>query len=69
MHGDQKTAHRMEAYLKEAEAVLVRHGGRVEPMPDPNPRSTWWRRAFGSEPAYTICVHRGGRWTVTNRWL
>ena len=69
MHGDQKTAHRMEAYLKEAEAVLARHGGRVESMPDPNPPSTWWRRAFGSNPSYKICVNRGGRWTVTNRWM
>lgn len=69
MHGDQKTAHRMEAYLKEAEAVLTRHGGRVEPMPEPNPRSTWWRRAFGPPPTYKICVNRGGQWTVTNRWL
>jgi glycosyltransferase involved in cell wall biosynthesis len=69
MHGGQKTAHRMEAYLKEAEAVLARHGGRVEPTPEPNPRPTWWRRAFASPPAYRICVNRGGRWTVTNRWM
>jgi glycosyltransferase involved in cell wall biosynthesis len=69
VHGDQKTAHRMEAYLKEAEAVLTRHGGRVEPLPDPNPRSTWWRRAFGSPAAYKICMNRGGQWVVTNRWL
>ena len=69
MHGEQKTARRMEAYLKEAEAVLARYGGRVEAMPNPNPRSTWWRRAFASPPAYKICVNRGGQWSVTNRWM
>ena len=63
MHGDQKTANRMEAYLKEAEAVLARHGGRVEPMP------SRWRSAFASPPDYKVCVNRRGRWTVTNRWL
>jgi glycosyltransferase involved in cell wall biosynthesis len=63
MHGDQKTAHRMEAYLKEAEAVLARHGGRLEPLP------SRWRRAFAPPPDYKVCVNRNGRWTVTNRWL
>ena len=28
MHGDQKTAHRMKAYVDESMAVLARHGGR-----------------------------------------
>src|SRR5688572_29436513 len=28
MHGDQKTAHRMAAYVKESMDVLARHGGR-----------------------------------------
>jgi glycosyltransferase involved in cell wall biosynthesis len=69
MHGDQKTARRMEGYLKEAEAVLARHGGRVEPLPKPSPHSTWWRRAFASPPNYKICVNRDGRWTVVSRWL
>lgn len=69
VHGEQKTAHRMDAYFKEAESVLARHGGRIEPMSDRNPRSTWWRRAFASPPAYRICVNRGGRWTETSRWL
>jgi len=49
--------------LKEAEGVLARHGGRVEQMP------SRWRRTFGSAPDYKVCVNRGGRWTVTNRWL
>lgn len=62
MHGDQKTAHRMEAYVKEAEAVLARHGGSVEPLPRP-------RRFFKSSQDYKVCNNRGGRWTVTNRWL
>jgi glycosyltransferase involved in cell wall biosynthesis len=69
MHGDQKTAHRMEVYIREAEAVLARHGGRVEPPPKPSPRSTWWRRAFGTPPQYKVCVNRGGQWTVASRWL
>ena len=69
VHGDQKTAHRMEAYIKEAEAVLARFGGRLEPMPSPNPRSTWWRRALGPTPRYRVCVNRGGKWSVTNRWM
>ena len=69
MHGDQKTAHRMQAYLTEAEAVLARFGGRVEPPVNPSPHSTWWRRAFGTTPNYKICMNRDGRWTVASRWL
>jgi glycosyltransferase involved in cell wall biosynthesis len=69
MHGDQKTAHRMQAYLTEAEAVLARFGGRVEPRANPSRRSTWWRRAFAKPPNYKVCVNRDGRWTVASRWL
>jgi glycosyltransferase involved in cell wall biosynthesis len=71
MHGDQKTAHRMQAYLKEAEEILVRFGGRVEPAATPSRGSTWWRRAFGSAPApqYKVCMNHDGRWTVASRWL
>ena len=68
MHGDQKTSHRMEAYLKEAEAVLARHGGRVEALPKCNTRSLW-RRFFKAPDGYKVCVNRGGQWNVTNRWL
>jgi glycosyltransferase involved in cell wall biosynthesis len=68
-HGDQKTAHRMEAYLKEAEGVLARHGGRVEAPWKPAPRSRFYRRFFAAGHDYKMCVNRGGKWTQTNRWL
>jgi hypothetical protein len=69
IHDDQKTAQRMDAYFKEAEALLARHGGRLAPAPNPAPRSALWRRFFASSHEYKICVNRGGQWTVTNRWL
>ena len=69
LHDDQKTARRMDGYFQEAEAVLSRHGGRVEPAPRSAPRSGLWRRFFAANRDYKICVYRGGRWTVANRWL
>jgi hypothetical protein len=69
LHGEQKTAQQMEQYFKEAETVLARHGGRFDPSPKPNPRSTLWRKLFKQTHDYKICINRGGRWTVTNRWL
>jgi hypothetical protein len=69
MHGEQKTALRMDAYFKEAEAVLSRHDGRVEPVPKTAPHFGLWRRLFAASHDYRICVNRGGQWTVANRWL
>ena len=68
-HGDQKTAHHMEAYVKEAEAVLARHGGTVEPSAAPPRPFRWLRRLAGESERYPVCVNRGGRWTVATRWL
>ena len=69
MHGDQKTAHRMQAYVKEAESVLSRHGGRVESLPKPLPLARWWKRAFGADERYPVVVNRGGKWDVAARWI
>lgn len=69
MHGDQKTAHRMAAYMTEAESVLARHGGRVEPLPKPLPVARWWKRAFGADERYPVVVNRDGRWNVASRWF
>jgi hypothetical protein len=69
MHGDQKTAHRMEAYLREAEAVLARHGGRVEKPWKARPRSRLYRQFFARGAEKKMCVMRGGKWTQSNQWL
>jgi glycosyltransferase involved in cell wall biosynthesis len=69
MHGDQKTGHRMEAYIKEAEAVLARHGGRVERPWRPRPRSRLYRQFFAAGAEKKMCVLRGGQWTLSNQWL
>jgi glycosyltransferase involved in cell wall biosynthesis len=68
-HGEQKTARHMAAYYEEAEAVLARHGGRVELAPKPWPVLRWVQRAAGDSEHYKVCVNRGGRWTVAARWL
>ena len=68
-HDEQKTAHHMDAYFKEAESALARHGGRVEALPVPWPVLRWLRRAAGESKQYRVCVHRGGRWTVVSRWM
>lgn len=69
MHGEQKTARRMEGYFREAEAVLARHGGRVEPLPRPSPRSSLWRWFFRASHDFKVLIHRNGRWTTASRWL
>ena len=68
-HRGQKTAQHMDAYYNEAEAVLARHGGRVEAAPKPWPALRWLQRAAGDSGHYKVCVNRGGRWTVAGRWL
>jgi glycosyltransferase involved in cell wall biosynthesis len=68
VHGDQKTAQRMEAYVREAEAVLARHGGRAEPLPKPSPLARLWGKAVGADEQHKVCVNRGGRWVVASRW-
>ena len=69
VHGDQKTAHRMEAYLKEAESVLARHGGHLSPHVKASPRTSWWQRFHKTHHDYKTLVYRGGQWKVTSRWL
>lgn len=68
MHEEQKTARRMEAYVKEAEAVLARHGGRVEPLRKPSALVRMWSRVAGARQSHNVLLNRGGRWTVASRW-
>jgi hypothetical protein len=68
VHGDQKTAHRMKAYVDEALTVLRNHGGR------PHRRSrlhsflpSRLRKTLNLTDSYKLCVHRDGRWTTATR--
>ena len=75
MHGDQKTAHRMKAYVDEAMAVLARHGGRPYTKLEAFTRTRVKRvlpgrlkRALGLREPYKVCVNRGGRWGTATRY-
>ena len=75
MHGDQKTAHRMRAYVDEALAVLARHEGRPYTTLEAFARSRArrvvpgrLRKAVGLRDPYKVCVHRGGRWSTATRY-
>jgi len=68
LHGEQKTALHMEAYYREAEAVLARHGGGVKPAAKaPNVFRRLRKKSAAAEP-YRVCANRGGRWTVSTQW-
>jgi|SRR5436190_11069957 len=74
VHGEQKTAHRMQAYVDEALGVLARYGGRPYAKWEAFARSAAQRvlpgrvrKAVGLCDSYPVCVHSGGRWTVATR--
>ena len=58
----------MEAFYREAEAVLARHGGGVKPAAKaPNVFRRLRKKSAAAEP-YRVCANRGGRWTVSTQW-
>ncbi len=75
MHGDQKTGHRMDAYIEEALQVLSRHGGRPYTRAEalfrsrarrylPNPV----KRLLGLTDPFPTCAFAGGGWQTWTRY-
>src|SRR5215212_10512370 len=75
MHGDQKTAHRMRAYVDEALGALARQGGRpygkLEAFARSRARSLVpgrLRGPLGLRDGHKECIHRAGRWNAVTRF-
>jgi hypothetical protein len=74
VHGDQKTARWMPAYVQEAMDVLARHGGRPYGRWEAALRTQAHRflphrvqRWMGLKDPFKVIVRRGDEWTIESR--
>jgi glycosyltransferase involved in cell wall biosynthesis len=75
MHGDQKTSHRMLAYIEESITVLKRNGGRPYTATDAAVRRIARRclpdglkKRLGLKDKVKVCLHRGGKWMLAETY-
>lgn len=75
MHGDQKTGHRMAAYVQESLQVIAREGGRHYTRGEAAARALGRRwlpdrlqKRFGLKDRVKLCLHRGGKWILAETW-
>jgi glycosyltransferase involved in cell wall biosynthesis len=75
MHGDQKTSHRMLAYIEESIAVLKRNGGRPYTPTEAAVRRIGRRwlpdrvkKRLRLKDRVKVCLHRGGKWMLAETY-
>jgi glycosyltransferase involved in cell wall biosynthesis len=75
MHGDQKTSHRMLAYIEESMTVLQRNGGRPYTAGEAAARRIACRvlpdrlkKRLGLKDRVKVCLHRGGKWMLAETY-